>query len=56
MKPPRPRRLVCPVCGDPLDKVADTRQTDLGVRRLRVCLNGHRVTTMELIVILPRAA
>lgn len=51
-----PRRLPCPVCGDPLDKVTDSRPVEGGVRRRRLCLNGHRVVTMEQIVVEQPAA
>lgn len=45
----QPRNMTCPRCGDPVDKVTDSRPVEGGVRRRRVCMKGHKVTTMERI-------
>lgn len=41
------RDLPCPECGADLLRVVDTRYVNGRVRRRRVCLAGHRATTVE---------
>lgn len=52
--PTRPRRTIrgitCPKCGAPCLTVVDSRVKTAGIRRRRVCANGHRVTTEETVV------
>jgi hypothetical protein len=52
---PGVKGMTCPECGDMLDKVTDSRPIEAGIRRRRTCPKGHRVSTLEQIVVM-RAA
>lgn len=40
-------RFACPECSGPTS-VIETRLSNIRLKRRRVCLNGHRFTTLEI--------
>ena len=40
----------CPVCKALKQRVIETRKSKRGIKRRRVCMNGHRFTTIERIL------
>lgn len=42
--------LACPICGIKTSGVIDSRPTYKHIRRRRVCSNGHRFTTHEIVI------
>lgn len=44
-----PLGIPCPECGSSSGKVVDSRPRDGGTRRRRICDNGHRFSTVEVV-------
>ena len=40
--------FVCPVCGEPVARVTETRAGQGSIRRRRVCAKGHAIWTKEV--------
>ena len=44
----RPPAVPCPICGERRTRVLNTRPSEKGVYRRRVCVQGHRFNTEEV--------
>lgn len=42
--------MTCPHCGTKHFEVLETRQTQGGIKRVRLCFNGHRFVTIETVL------
>jgi transcriptional regulator NrdR family protein len=45
--PLRPPSVPCPICGEGRSRVVNTRPSERGVYRRRICVHGHRFSTEE---------